>query len=96
MEEKKVTKDQIIKGVEIGLGMLASCCVGAYIGYKVGLFKINNDFRNGQWKFNIENNARLKMEFFPDGSKRVHWWKFKEGDTKEIVDTLMDQFYPGD
>lgn len=92
MKEKKVTKDQIIKGVGIGVGMLASCCVGAYIGYKIGLY----DFCDGMWKFNIENNARLKMEFLADGSKTVHFWRFKEGDTKEIVDTLMDQFYPGD
>lgn len=92
MEEKKVTKDQIIKGVGIGLGITLSFVAGyAYCVHSIG---------NGQFGFTVLDNQKtgptLKITLRTKWPNIEHWWKWHGKETKEIVDHLYDQLYPGD
>ena len=89
-EEKKENKKlKVVEQIGIGLGAIG---LGVFLGYSMKFVK----FENAVWNFDILNNTNLVVRARTKGSKKCLKWIFDEKATKEIVDHLFDELYPGD
>lgn len=97
MEENKMTVKEFLKKhrtkILVGTGLICSAAVGYFLGANTCIWKRLED---GDWKFEIINNTYLKVSRIDPLTQKVRWYRFTGKDTKEIVDTLMDEYYPGD
>ena len=101
MKENKVTKDQIKEFLKNNRGKIllgVGLTVGAVLGYIYG--KDHNVWRrldtDGLWSFKVINNTDLEICIYDAVTDKTRAYLFKGHKAKEIIDKLMDEYYPGD
>ena len=86
-------KERRKKIIQIGVASVIGLGVGIFAGRSLTAMKLRKDTI---WNFDVINNSRLVVKMSTDNGRKYCKWTFSEGDTKQIVDDLMDKFYPGD